>query len=295
MSNCMNHLCHNIKHLRTVYGETQLELSLAIGLDSPNTISNYEKGKRCPEPEIRKKIAAHFRITEDELVNSDFSYLKIPTTFVNDKKSMVDLTLLILPIIRTEESMKDTDFQKAYEAHMRAVETMKAGKSFSDTDYEICFDCYQNSYDKNGTTESVANILWWLLMIEFGLKNQWMIEGAKALAEKNINGNQFIKNYYLKDMSETFSDTNEQPISMGEMSDFEGIIVETLRELKSDSVYSELADYYIALRYSFGCIDNDLTDEMNRSIGNEMMLTFAQLGNHYAKTFILKAIDIWRK
>lgn len=32
----------NVKCLRTAYGETQLELALAVGLDSPNSIANYE-------------------------------------------------------------------------------------------------------------------------------------------------------------------------------------------------------------------------------------------------------------
>ena len=39
-----NQLGRNIKSLRTAYGETQLELALAVGLDSPNAIANYEKG-----------------------------------------------------------------------------------------------------------------------------------------------------------------------------------------------------------------------------------------------------------
>lgn len=38
-----NQLGRNIKSLRTAYGETQLELALAVGLDSPNAIANYEK------------------------------------------------------------------------------------------------------------------------------------------------------------------------------------------------------------------------------------------------------------
>ena len=67
-----NQLGRNIKSLRTAYGETQLELALAVGLDSPNAIANYEKGDRKPKSEIRSRIAAHFRITEEELANSDF-------------------------------------------------------------------------------------------------------------------------------------------------------------------------------------------------------------------------------
>ena len=65
-------LAKNIQSLRTAYGETQLELALSIGIESPNAIANYEKGARSPKLEIRKKMALHFRITEDELLHADF-------------------------------------------------------------------------------------------------------------------------------------------------------------------------------------------------------------------------------
>lgn len=78
----------NIKYLRTAYGETQLDLALAVGLDSPNAIANYENGGRTPKPDIRKKIAIHYRITEDELIHSDFSGLKVPTNLLNDKEKI---------------------------------------------------------------------------------------------------------------------------------------------------------------------------------------------------------------
>lgn len=42
----------NICLLRKAFGETQMELSLAIGINSPNAISNYENGIRIPEREI---------------------------------------------------------------------------------------------------------------------------------------------------------------------------------------------------------------------------------------------------
>jgi len=54
MANVSNQLEKNIKYLRTAYGESQLDLALAVGLNSPNAIANYEKGIRSPKPDIRK-------------------------------------------------------------------------------------------------------------------------------------------------------------------------------------------------------------------------------------------------
>ena len=41
-------LANYIGILRTTFGETQLDLALVLGLNSPNTISNYESGNRKP-------------------------------------------------------------------------------------------------------------------------------------------------------------------------------------------------------------------------------------------------------
>ena len=69
------YLSSNIKSLRRVYGEEQLDLANAIGLTIP-AVSNYERGERIPKRDIIARIAKHYRITEDELLYSDLSNMK---------------------------------------------------------------------------------------------------------------------------------------------------------------------------------------------------------------------------
>ena len=69
----------NIKALRLAWKETQDDLAYAIGLDENTNISYYENGKRYPKPDIIFKIAKHYRITEYELMFSDFTdSIKLP-------------------------------------------------------------------------------------------------------------------------------------------------------------------------------------------------------------------------
>ncbi len=285
----------NIKYLRTADVETQSDLSLAVGLDSPNAIANYEKGERTPKPEIKKKIASHYRITEDELVHSDFSGMKVSSSQLGNKQKMIEMTLLMCPITCTEKAMEDSLFQKGYAAHMRALDAMKDGRTFADADYDMCIGAYSDSYDEYETPESLANILWWLVIIELSMKNQWMIDGAEALSDKRVSKKDFFKNFYLKDCS--FPD-GEKLLGYTEQKDLEEMgetVVELLKELKKNAQYSNLADYYIALRYILGCVDNELTEAMNKAVGSEMIWAFAQLGNKYAKRFIVQGIENSRK
>lgn len=52
------YLSSNIKSLRRVYGEEQLDLANAIGLTIP-AVSNYERGERIPKRDIIARIAKH--------------------------------------------------------------------------------------------------------------------------------------------------------------------------------------------------------------------------------------------
>jgi hypothetical protein len=62
--------------------------------------------------------------------------------------------------------------------------------------------------------------------------------------------------------------------------------VELLKALKSSLDLTELADYYLALRYVVSMIDTGLSSEMNIAVGMQMMLSFMQLGNPYALHFV---------
>ncbi|PRR84506.1 Helix-turn-helix domain protein [Clostridium vincentii] len=290
MANVSNQLKKNIKYLRTAYGESQLDLALAVGLDSPNAIANYEKGIRSPKPDTRKKIASHYRITEDELTHSDFSGLHFSTSQLGDKKKMMEMTMLMFPIICTERTMEDASFKQGYAAHMRALEAMKEGREFADTDYDICVSSYSDSYDNSETPESIANLLWWFLISELSVKNQWMIEGAKALNDKRVSDINFYKKFYLKDCTVSEEENLSEDIEQKDLEDLEEVIIELLKELKTYTEVSALADYYIAIRYILGCVNNNLTEGMNKAIGGEMMLSFMSLGNEYAKKFILQGI-----
>lgn len=270
MVNVKNRLGKNIKYLRTAYNESQLSLALAISLDSPNAIANYEKGIRNPKPDIRKKIAAHYRITEDELMHTDFSAIHFTTFQLGDKEKMMEMTLLMLPVICTENAMKDSMFQKGYAVHMRALDAIKAGQEFEDNYIDVCVDSYSNSM----IPESLANLLWWFLITELIIKNQRLVDGAIALSEKRINSSDFFKHFYLKDCSDLEEEYQSAETEEQELEELEKPIVEKLKELKSYTEWADLANYYMALRYLTGCIRNELTSEMNKAVGAEMIWAF---------------------
>lgn len=294
----VNNISKNIRNLRIDYGETQMDLAYALGLKSPAAIANYEKGTRKPKPDVRKKIAAHYMITEDELVNGNFSRLNVVSLPFDDTVKMREMTTTFLPILCTDKALTDPLFRKGYEAHIRIYKDMKAGKEIDQKDYDICMNAYMESFESNDTLESAANCLWWFLLTGIGMTNAQMFDGIKALEKKQIEKAEFLKNYYLHNSDDDYYDKDEAQRKKERqefLEDGEEVIVTLLRKLKASPQWSDLADYYTAFRYTFCIVNNNLNDDMNRTVGGEMMWAIATLGNKYANTFLRVGIDASKK
>ena len=49
-------------------------------------------------------------------------------------------------------------------------------------------------------------------------------------------------------------------------------------------------DYYIALEYIFGAVDNVFSMEQNHDFGVDLMLKYAAIGNTYALSYVSSMI-----
>lgn len=295
MAGKKNYLAQNIKSLRIAYGESQMDLAFAIGLNSPAAISNYENGTRSPKPEVRKKIALHYRITEEQLVHVDLSGVR-NTSFdvIGNKTKMEEIALIAYPILCTDSDMKNTFFAESYKAHKRIIQCISSGQEPNDHDFDICFDSYDKAFEEDSIPEAAGNKLWWLLQLERIILNKRITEGAQQLMETKISGEEFLQRYYLRNFE--FGDT-EEPEDIEDKdfyNDLEEMILELLSRLKSFE-YIDLVYYYIAIRYTLGMIKNENSAEMNQAIGIEMLWSFKELGNPYAKAYLQATSRATRK
>ncbi|MBR2303915.1 MAG: helix-turn-helix transcriptional regulator [Ruminococcus sp.] len=180
-------LPQNIKSLRRAFGESQEDLAFAIGLEAKTTISNYENGTRRPKPEVRKKLAKHFRITEEQLINVDLSGIR-KTSFnkMNDIHRIQEIGFAAFPVVCSEAAMKNTSFANGYNAHKRINECLHSGVKPDDKDYDIFIESYYSAWEKNAIPEAAGNILSWFLQIEYSVLNPQLSEGAQRLMDNKI-------------------------------------------------------------------------------------------------------------
>lgn len=287
----------NIKGLRESLGESQLQLALAVGLSSPGAISQIESGKRMPRRDTLTKIAKHYRISETELLHGNFATLSIEDMSLYEASRNVTAIEKMLPIICTPKALENENFRQAYELHMKIWNRYicgTQGDTFESNDVDECTDLYKKAHEE-GVIEGAANHLWWIFMlgIVFSLAPLSLLENPDYLNRKDISIKEFLQAEYLRSFDEDTDAIREVDSKREQEKNLEAFLEEyeipmilDIHSLKHSTDYSELGDYYFALRYKFNLCSTSSLPEMNGAFGDELILGYALLQNQYAKKLL---------
>ena len=273
-----NQLGRNIQHLRIIYSETLDELGSIIHC-AKSTVKGYENGSRKPDLQTLQLLSAHYNKPVDELLYTDLTGLEKISIDLNSPAHTTELLSVILPLYCSEEAMKNSHFKSGYDLSQRLLEAFSNAEVLSGNVIVRIFESFVKATEGSETPEAVANLVWSVFV-------WWsqMFDTSKLLLLQNklLSKKLSIKDYMSLKATEDVSITEKKT---GFISDFDEIVTEALKALKSEQEWSDLADYYLALRYVVGMVDTDLSAEMNSEVGMQMMLSFMTLGNSHAFTF----------
>lgn len=281
----------NIRALRESFGETQEELGFSLHLGK-TTISSYENGTRIPDQQKLEMIAKHYAVSVEELLNIDLSFYEKIHFSVNPN-IFFEKTELVLPIVSSEKAMKNDNFKTAYNLHKAMYDDFHNGKLESFDRIDQMFDGYTIAYgDENSKYQSAANyialyfLLCMVMNVPENINDPSVIVNQVAAKDKRIK--KLIDSIDL-DFMEEFKKVKELF--------FDAETLETINEMKGElkhsQDYSDLADYYLALEYVYGYVDNKQRKGVNQMIGLEMISCFMSFGNQYAKNYLNYFIDLY--
>lgn len=273
-----NQLGRNIQHLRIIHNETLDELGSIIHC-AKSTVKGYENGSRKPDLQTLQLLSAHYNKPVDELLYTDLTGLEIISIDLNSPAHTTELLRVILPLYSSEEAMKNPNSKNGYDLSQRLLEAFSNAEVLSGSVIARIFEAFVKATDESESPEAVANLVWSVFVCwsHIADTNKLLTLQNKLLSKKLS-----IKDYM------SLKDTEDSSIiekKAGFVSYIDDTITEALKALKSKQEWSDLADYYLALRYVVGMVDTDLTTEMNSAVGMQMMLSFRTLGNSYAFTF----------
>ena len=282
-------IAKNIRTLRKGHGESREDLAEAISV-SPSAIGNYETDFRSPDIQKLTAIAGHYGLPVDRLIGDDFSNMDFKftnVTWVNATAAME----IQFPLLCSAEAMQNKYFAEGYRRTVDVWKKVKDAYTPIRTEYMYCsIEFYEKAYNENDTiSEAIANILWVIFIIYALLPDEHSIKMGEAILQGKAFDHTFVKDYVLKDANPISKENLKNKKAY--VADSQEMIVELLKELKKTN-NSDLADYYMALRYIIGMIDNEYTDNLNKSIGMEMLTACASLGNKYAINFFKTMVKL---
>ena len=286
----MSRLSKNIKSLRKYMGETQEDLAYSIGLDSKSAVANWESGANQPSPENLKKIATHYRVTVDQLLEGDFdtefSILEFLNNTIDENNYDLNYSFVCLfPIV----SLKGEE-----ELYPRLVEAKSLYKKFQECvangdeqyiDYllkaaEIYDELEKTSNCISATANGLGLWLFCLLLQKFIME----FEGIEDILE--VQNKHKRKKEIKRVISENYlgkSIDSFEKLRTFVYEDYYKDLLEFIMVLKGDKRLFQLGDYYYCLLYLFDLVDNELGTAVNTQIGSALLSDLSLMKNRLVK------------
>lgn len=283
-----NKLGKNIKHLREIHGETLWDLGEALCFGD-TTIKNYESGARQPDPQTLQALAKHYGKTVDELLHSDLSELGSIEFSIDGSEGIAKMMKTLFPLSCSDNALKNPSFKKGYDSCRRIIDAVSNNEVISGRVFTECFEAFEQAIVDSEIPEAIANMIWVIFLLWSQIIDEKMMKTAESILYPRRNMTPFVKSFLNAKANES-EETKRKRQDF--IRDFDEIIVELLKALKSSLDLAELADYYLALRYVVSMVDTGLSSEMNTAVGMQMMLSFLQLGNPYALHYVEMSVKL---
>lgn len=276
----------NIKHLRMMRGETMDELGSVLHV-TKSTVEGYESGRRLPDAKKLEVIAKYYGKTVDEMMhNKIYEIDGVDSTKIVEMKELLNVFLRIFPLIETEKAYENEAFSKGMKEIREMLNLIYNGEEVDGNIIsEIC-ECFEDAIEAE-VIECVANMIWciFFLWTQQYADIDKMRKIQHRIVNKQVDWKELI--YENQKNNKAVSDQRKRFIV-----DFDESLFGLISILKETEQWSQLGDYYLALRYVFGIVDTEYSEEMNQLIGLQMLLAFVQIGNKYALDFFKSSSEI---
>lgn len=283
-----NQLGINIRSLRKAYGETQEQLGQVLNVEK-NTISSYETGTREPSKDTVREIAKHYMISTEELLHSDLSLInKIQI----DKDAFWKYIDIVIPIASSEKALENPHFRKAYDAHKDFYDELRQVSLDKIDNVDVCLEEYTEVLeDEESGAMAAANIIGLEYLLLMGIKASAVVMKEQPAALMQVARKDKKTRKLIENPNPSLESDAEEIMAEFHNEESEEIMSQLLTTVKRSKEWSDLGDYYLALRYMWNLVDNDLDWGFNQRIGVEMLNSFASVNNIYAARFLIYSFD----
>lgn len=267
----------NIRKIRLSKNETRSEFGDKIGCTG-SAINNYEREDRTPAYSVLQSISDRAGITVDELISTELELSECNGVIKYEDAAKVSLSLF--PRFASPKARNNKTFSRGLKLSDELINIFITGQiTDGNISWRIC-ECFCDAVDETGYPEAHANVMWimFILWLEFDADDK-MIQFHRKNYATGLSVEESYE-YYIQMVRKNWKDRVEF------LRELNKIFVEIIVILKhSGGEWPEVADYFSAMRYIFCMIDNNLSPQLNRTIGIEMMNALHEQKNKYAIKF----------
>lgn len=189
---------------------------------------------------------------------------------------------VLFPIMVSEEALKDDDFRKGYDLLCKIKEEGINNVIISNDLINTCWNLFLKSWEDNKRAETAANLLCLNMLVFPSILEKDELKYIDSLNKTTENGTvmeaiiredsytDFIQNRMIKNIN---LNEEKNKIKIKFIQNNEDNVVEYIEFLKKILEWSQLGDYFCALRYYIGMVDNGRTTAFNMELGEEWMST----------------------
>ena len=279
----------NLKYLRKKYKEKQTQLSSKINI-AQNTLSDYENEKLPIPDDVAQKLAYHYRISFFDFTYSDISENDIlfasEDGFLPAKHLAVHTIDALFPILPPPTCYEDKSFNMGYNRILDLQERIHTLQRIEFDEIVECLNLFKDSWQETHNESAIANCLCIILMMCTGYyceKNEQEASFHESIIKGTALNYLDAQRIVLRGAPDQGSLNKLAQGRLDYFHDYEDAATICLKRLKSSESpeLRDLADYFLAIMYVVGFVDNEFDFETNQRIGYDLIGQLHRLENHF--------------
>lgn len=273
----------NFKFLSKYHKDTQKIWAQILGV-TQSTISAYANGKMPIPTDFLKAISTRYNVSIDDLMNKDLSLeYDIPKKIhINDAAIFADQ---MYPILTSNTAKSNDSFNYAYRLWCSYLQIEDINNLYRDIKtLEHAVSLFQKAWKELNTYVALANSISVILFV-YSLYSQ---RSVKALQEVISNGSNDYINLETLFLQDPRVKRETNPYARQQKDFFEkydDLVYHNIKLLKSNSRFSELGDFYLAICNLLGFTEDYIEYEYSSRAGICMLDQLCKLDNEYALRF----------
>lgn len=274
----------NFKFLYQYYKDKQEILARMLHVPQRN-ISAYINEKKPIPTDVLHNISIRYNVSVDDLINKDLSMeFDSPQTITMDDAAYFGKNMF--PILTSNVAKANKNFNAAHEILIQSLLLEHIDDFFENIgELEQSIVLFQKAWNESNTYVALTNSLTVILLI-YAFYSQKGIEIGQELLNNGVLNTHDIKSSMLRDPRKTSVVNKYEQQKKLFFEKYDDLVYQNIRHLKSNSQFSELGDFYLAMCYFFGFAEDIVDHETCTQTAILMLLQLCKLENKYADSFM---------